>query len=82
MSLSEISTRSLLTAIDSALYPLGVTLLGSALKERSILRSSRLPLNAILIKAVCLVSLMSGSLTISGCFSSILLTLFTSLRSM
>ena len=60
----EISSRSLLTAIDNALYPFGVTTLGSALKERRRLTISRLPLNAALMSAVCLVSLTTGSFMI------------------
>ena len=60
----EISSRSLLTAIDNALYPFGVTTLGSALKERSRLTISRLPLNAALMSAVCFVSLTTGSFMI------------------
>ena len=67
IKVSAISSRSLLTAIESALYPFGVTILGSALKEKSRLTIYRFPLNEALMSAVCLVSLTTESLTISGC---------------
>ena len=68
-----ISNRSLLTAIERAVYPLGVTEFGSALKERSKLTISTLPLNEALMSAVCLLSLTTGSLMISGFFYSVVL---------